>query len=158
MAGSQSLAQSSPRLLFLCRGNICRSPFAEVYARQRLRGNTYELGSAGSYPVEGRSSPPEALAAGRALGVSLDAHRSRTLAPELVDWAGAILCMDDRDRRLLRETYPSAANKVFYLGAFAPQSASIHIADPWSQPLERYASCYREITAAVDGLVESLEE
>jgi protein-tyrosine-phosphatase/predicted ATP-grasp superfamily ATP-dependent carboligase len=151
------LAKASPRLLFLCRGNICRSPFAEAYARQRLRANTYALRSAGSYPVEGRSSPPEALAVGRSLGVPLDAHRSRTLATELVDWAGVILCMDDRDRRILRESYPGARNRVFYLGAFAPPDASVQIADPWGQPPERYASCYREITAAVDGLVATLE-
>jgi protein-tyrosine-phosphatase len=152
------LAKASPRLLFLCRGNICRSPFAEAYARQRLQASTYALRSAGSYPVEGRSSPPEALAASRPLGISLDAHRSRTLAKELVEWAGVILCMDDRDRRILRESYPKARGKVFYLGAFAPPDASLHIADPWSQPPERYASCYREITAAVDGLVATLEE
>ena len=152
------LSKAGPRLLFVCRGNICRSPFAEIYARQRLGGNAYTLRSAGSYPVEGRSSPPEALAAGRALGVSLDAHRSRTLTKDLVDWAGVILCMDDRDREILRTSYPSAGGKMFYLGAFAPPSAALQIADPWSQPPERYASCYRELTAAVDGLVTTLEE
>jgi predicted ATP-grasp superfamily ATP-dependent carboligase/protein-tyrosine-phosphatase len=152
------LSKAAPRLLFVCRGNICRSPFAELYARQRLGGNVFALRSAGSYPVEGRTSPPEAVAAGRALGVSLDAHRSRTLTKDLVDWAGVILCMDDRDRGILRTSYPSARGKIFYLGAFAPPSASLQIADPWSQPPERYASCYRELTAAVDGLIATLGE
>ncbi len=160
------LVAADPRVLFVCRGNICRSPFAQAYAEARFaaRGSgPIETRSAGSYPVEDRTSPAEALQVSREFGIYLTAHRSRTLSPSLVKWAGAILCMDERDRRELR-AYPEARGKVFYLGTFSSSSSSssdasmrpITIADPWSRPAEEFRACYRDIVASVDGLAATL--
>jgi len=62
--------RSAHRVLFLCRGNICRSPFAE-YALRLAAGDAVECASAGSYPVAGRRSPEAAIEAARRLGVEL---------------------------------------------------------------------------------------
>ncbi len=149
-----------PRLLFVCRGNICRSPFAQAYADARfgaLGPGSIQSRSAGSYPVENRQSPAEALLVSREFGVDLDAHRSRALSPSLVKWAGAILAMDERDQRELR-SYPEARGKVFFLGAFDPKIRPVPIADPWSRPAEDFRACYRAIAASVDGLAEALKD
>jgi protein-tyrosine-phosphatase/predicted ATP-grasp superfamily ATP-dependent carboligase len=151
---------ADPRILFVCRGNICRSPFAQAYADIRFaeRGSErIQTRSAGSYPVEDRPSPPEARDAGREFGIDLEAHRSRALSSSLVKWAGAILCMDERDRRELR-AYPEASGKVFFLGSFDTKIRPLTIADPWSRPAEEYRACYREIVASVDGLAEALKD
>ena len=149
----------NPRLLFVCRGNICRSPFAHAYADARfgaLGPGSIQSRSAGSYPVENRPSPAEALLVSREFGVDLDAHRSRVLSPSLVRWAGAILAMDERDQRELR-SFPEARGKVFFLGTFDPRIRPILIADPWNRPAEDFRACYREIAASVDGLAEALK-
>ena len=151
---------ADPRILFVCRGNICRSPFAEAYAGMRFAASgsrAIELRSAGSYPVEGRSSPEEAVLVSRDFGIDLDPHRSRALSRDLVQWAGAILCMDERDQRELL-AYPEARGKVFYLGVFDSKNGSVSIADPWSGTTEQFRTCYRAIVASVDGLTETLRE
>jgi len=151
---------ADPRILFVCRGNICRSPFAQVYADARfaaLGSESIQTRSAGSYPVEDRPSPPEARNAGREFGIDLEAHRSVALSPSLVKWAGVILCMDERDRRELR-AYPEARGKVFFLGSFDSKIRPLAIADPWSRPAEEFQACYREIVASVDGLAEALKD
>ena len=154
------LVSAAPRILFVCRGNICRSPFAQLYADARfasLGKSAIETRSAGSYPVEDRASPSEAQQVSREFGIHLDAHRSRTLAPALVKWAGAILCMDERDRRELR-AYPESRGKVFHLGTFDPRLRPITIPDPWSKPVDEYRTCYRDIVASVDGMADTLED
>jgi protein-tyrosine-phosphatase/predicted ATP-grasp superfamily ATP-dependent carboligase len=151
---------ADPRILFVCRGNICRSPFAEAYAASRfeaLGSGAIALRSAGSYPVEGRSSPADAVVVSRDFGVDLDAHRSRTLSASLVRWAGAILFMDERDLRELR-SYPEAKDKIFYLGAFDSNNGSLSIADPWNGTIEQFRTSYRAIVASVDGLAEALRD
>src|SRR5262249_13183005 len=115
------LLASNPRILFVCRDNICRSPFAELYARRKLDGaGLTSIGtcSAGSDPVVGRSSPDAARLVSREFGVPLDAHRSTVLELGVTSWAGAILCMDDRDTKNLRAMFPETRNRLLYLGAF----------------------------------------
>jgi protein-tyrosine-phosphatase/predicted ATP-grasp superfamily ATP-dependent carboligase len=150
--------RDSPRIVFLCRGNICRSPFAEALAKKALDENGpsgIETSSAGTYPVAGRSSPPEARIAAQGFGLSLDEHRSRILDEPLVRWAGAVVCMDRKDARLLADGFPGAKEKTFFLGTFGPER-NILIDDPWGKPLEEYRRCYERIRVSVNGLVDAL--
>ena len=93
----------------------------------------------------------------REFGVSLDANRSRVLDPALTAWAGAIVCMDARDERLLRSVFPDTKEKVFYLGAFNGTARGIFIADPWNRPVEEFRRCFAEVAAGVDGLIEAVK-
>src|SRR5262249_44708334 len=61
-------------ILFVCKGNRCRSPFAEAYARGVL-GSERRVLSAGYDPKQGRPCPKHAVAAAREVGVDLTAHR-----------------------------------------------------------------------------------
>ena len=145
----------------MCRGNICRSPFAEAYARLRLDAvglNAVQTSSAGSYPIERRQPPATARLVSCEFGIELSEYRSRVLASSVVQWAGAILCMDIKDHNGLREAFPEARGKLFYLGAFGSKEKSIPIADPWNKGIEAFRSCYRQVAASVDGLIESLKD
>ena len=53
--------RSATKLVFVCKGNICRSPFAAEYAKRILPG--LEIHSAGYYSVANRPSPENAIAA-----------------------------------------------------------------------------------------------
>ncbi len=148
-------------VLFICRGNICRSPFAEASARRaspERRGKGIEWISAGTYPVAGRESPGEARSAAREHQLDLDAHRSRTLDRTLIDRATAILCMDFRDYRELSDTWPHARRKLFFLGSFAEDGSGYEIADPWGQPTAAFQQCYARIAASVAGMIAALNE
>ena len=88
----QAAAGDARRILVVCKGNICRSPFAEAYLKRR--GPGLEVESAGHYPAEGRESPPAACEAALRFGVDLSRHRSRVLTRGQVEWADLILIFE----------------------------------------------------------------
>jgi len=98
----------APRVLFVCAGNICRSPFAEHYMRQRLA--YAEVRSVGTLQFSNRlvSESVERVARER-FGVDLTSHRSSTLSRESIEWADVALAMDHAN---LVELYAQATSKT----------------------------------------------
>jgi protein-tyrosine phosphatase len=72
------------KVLFVCAGNICRSPFAEALARRLAteRGLDVEFASAGEIALEGDRCTRDAIAAAKEHGVDLSAHRAHRLTVE----------------------------------------------------------------------------
>jgi protein-tyrosine-phosphatase len=72
------------KILFVCAGNICRSPFAEALARRLAteRGLDVEFESAGEIALDGDRCPRDAVAAARRHGIDLSTHRARRLRAE----------------------------------------------------------------------------
>jgi protein-tyrosine-phosphatase/predicted ATP-grasp superfamily ATP-dependent carboligase len=153
------LLATNPRLLFVCRGNICRSPFAERYARRKLDEAglaSIETASAGSYPVLSRPSPETARRVARELGVPLEDHRSTVLDLGITSWPGAILCMDRDNAEDLRLEFPDTGSKIFYLGAFDRTARRLFIDDPWNKPADVFRRVYAEVASSVDGLLAAI--
>jgi protein-tyrosine-phosphatase len=72
------------KVLFVCAGNTCRSPFAEALGRRLAaeRGLDVEFASAGEIAFEGTQCPDDAVAAAREHGVDLSAHRARRVTAQ----------------------------------------------------------------------------
>jgi protein-tyrosine phosphatase len=136
------------RVLFVCKGNICRSPFAEKYVRG-LALPGIEVDSAGHYPQDGRPSPGAAVAAAKEFGVCLAEHRSHTLSAEQVRWADVIFIFDEEHGRAVRRAFPDAAGKIHYLGLLA-QGWHIQIRDPMGRCADAFLRSYRQIQTALD--------
>ena len=66
------------RILFVCTGNLCRSPMAEAIAAERC-GSDMEFESAGVHAVTGAPATPTAVSAVHEIGVGLADHRARRL-------------------------------------------------------------------------------
>ena len=139
------------RVLFVCKGNICRSPFAEHLARKR--GLFGHVASSGYYPVAGRPSPDKAVDAAGAFGVDLRAHRSRRLTEPQVSEADLILVFDyDNYRQVLAEC-PFARGLVHYAGALET-SGPLFIDDPWGGGPERFERTFLQIERVIAAIVE----
>src|SRR5688572_6685099 len=81
-------------ILFVCTGNICRSPMAEGLFRHATRGRgDFRVTSAGVGAVEGLPPSEHAVYALLELGIDISKQRSRMLTPELVDEADYIFGM-----------------------------------------------------------------
>jgi protein-tyrosine-phosphatase/predicted ATP-grasp superfamily ATP-dependent carboligase len=145
--------RSARRILFVCKGNVCRSPFAEAVARERLAG--LEVTSAGYFPVPGRRSPKHARAAAAAAGFDLWAHRSQVLTEELVRDADVIFVFDKENYEQVTRTYPRIRQRVFLLGTLCPGDA-LFIDDPWGLEAETFGECYRQIVKAIGCLAEKI--
>ena len=81
------------RVLFVCSGNICRSPIAEGIAAA-LPG--VDAASAGSLAMSGSAATEEAVVAAALLGVDIGDHRSRPLDSAHVAWADLVFGMESR--------------------------------------------------------------
>lgn len=118
------------RLLVLCYGNVCRS----AYAAARLRGApelaSVEVRGAGLHPQGGRATPSRFAAAARARGVELAEHRSRVVERADLDWADAVVIMDQKNHDLLRALHPAAARRALWMGALAGDGGP-EIEDPY---------------------------
>ncbi len=145
----QSLAQLGrpSRVLFLCYGNICRSPVAALLAEREFAG--IQVRSAGFHRTEGRMSPGHVVQAARSLGIDLMPHRSRHVTETEVSESDLVLCMDLENFQALLREYPEAKARTTLLGLFA-RKPTVEIADP-------YASCESGAAAVIDTLRSSVQ-
>ena len=102
--------------LYLCYGNIMRSPFAENLAK--VQRSELRIGGGGFHPNTGRECPPACVATAQRFDIDLGTHRSRAVTIDDVRSFDVIFVTDLRVLGLLLEQFPSAADRVLMLGLF----------------------------------------
>jgi protein-tyrosine phosphatase len=138
-------------VLFLCYGNICRSPYAAAAARRQLPSGI-RVGSAGFFGPD-RPAPSEAREVAAERGADLSPHRSRQLTANMAWSADLIVVMEARQRRKMIEKYPTIADRVILLGDLDPQPINRRdVLDPFGQPVATFRSCFDRIERCVDVL------
>lgn len=137
------------RLLFVCYGNICRSPFAEIMARKVLAG--FDVASAGFYHVDRRTTPVHVQLTAEEIGIEMAAHRSQRLDERMVAWADVIVVMDRDNFDRLRSQFPQAREKVIALGLIA-NPATTEIPDPYLMDIDQTRVVLRRIQKGLEGL------
>src|SRR5688500_16466839 len=106
------------KILFVCTGNACRSPFAEHLMR-RLSPVDLQVDSAGTHAYPGLGPSWLALVSARAHGLDLGEHRRRPLDPHLLRSADRIYAFDRYHAEYLRTGFPSVAARVSLLAEIA---------------------------------------
>lgn len=142
------------KLLFVCKGNICRSPFAAALASLRFPA-AVQVASSGYYKVSGRPSPSEAVVCARGFGADLEAHRSGLLAGADLASADVVFVFDRDNFDRLRADFPGEAAKIFPL-ALAADLADLEIADPFGGEPEDYQAAYESISRCISALAPEL--
>ena len=111
-------------ILFVCTGNICRSPLAEAllrdYAVKRGREDRLAVSSAGIHAGDGNPATAEAREAARRWGLDLARHRAREVRRSIIDGADFILAMTKRHHDWLVQAFPESKNKI-YLALLFPR-------------------------------------
>lgn len=109
------------RVLSVCTGNICRSPFAAqlLAARFAAAGIDAEVTSAGTHAMVGQAMTPEAAAMSHRAGVDPDAHVARQLAVGMVEQADLILVASREHRAGVLQLSPRVSRRTFTFREFA---------------------------------------
>jgi len=104
-------------ILFVCTGNICRSPTAEGFALELLsaRHAEVEVSSAGIVGWEGSPAADEAVQAAGELGADISGHRARRLERSHVEAADLVVCMATEHTDAVARLVPDAEPRTFTL-------------------------------------------
>ncbi|HEU4365041.1 MAG TPA: low molecular weight protein arginine phosphatase [Candidatus Krumholzibacteria bacterium] len=143
------------KILFVCSGNTCRSPLAEVIARQVLAGARVAVSSAGSSAMDGSPASPHSIEVAAANGLDLSGHRSRLLNASMVRDADLIVTMGARHRETVGVIDADALEYTFLLTNFSDRHHG-DIPDPIGGPLETYASTCAVIRECVESMAAHL--
>ena len=139
-------------ILFVCTGNVCRSPMAVGFLREKLRKarleGEYRVHSAGVWGLEGQPATPYACEVMAKQGIDISDHRSHDLTPEDVDEADLILTMERGQAEAIRVEFPQHAPKVHLLSQMAGRHYDIH--DPYGGPLYEYRQCANETEKLIE--------
>lgn len=128
------------RILFICTGNICRSPFAAGFAR-RIRPDVDSL-SAGTYAFPGRQATPEAVAAAADFDVDLSGHQSTQLTADLIRSVDLIYVATSEHLEEVRALVPEAPVALI-------DPLGEPIVDPYGRAADVYHSSFEHISRAV---------
>ncbi len=134
-------------VLFVCLGNICRSPFAEHFARQCFPPECF-VRSAGYYPKAGRPCPEPAITSAATWSVDLHTHRSQILTETLLREAQVVFVFDEQNYRRLTADNPSVRSRVHFVGALN-RDGPLFIADPYGSDTTYFKETYRHIVEAI---------
>jgi protein-tyrosine phosphatase len=104
-------------VLFVCTGNVCRSPMAEGFLRHEAaaRGLNVSVRSTGTHAWEGRAATIDGRRVMEELGAPIDDHRTIVLSQSLIDWADLVIGLAAEHARDVVREYPSAAPKTHTL-------------------------------------------
>lgn len=148
------------RVLFVCMGNICRSPLAEACARERFAelGLAVEVASAGTIGYhEGDGADPGALDIAGVAGLDLSKHRARQVRAGDFERFDHILALDDRNLADLQARCPAPLRgKLARLLDFAPASGHREVPDPYGGTRAVFAHSLDLIQAGVEGFAQYL--
>ena len=155
-AAIQRVRNARPRsVLFVCQGNICRSPFAAaLFARLVPAELSTRIASAG-FVGPGRPPPDDAVTTARSYGLDLSSHRSAALTSESAQAADLVVVMSRAQAKgISARVRPGAI--VVVLGDFDPlpiRQRTIH--DPWEGPASAFEQSYERIDRCVRALVSA---
>ena len=152
-------------VLFVCTGNICRSPLAEFLfkdfvAREGTAGS-FRIGSAGTYALNGNTATREAQSAARQWGLDISSHRAREVSHRLMDESDYVLGMTRQHCLELLREFPGHENKI-YLALLFPREfelerlEGIDVPDPIGLPVDYYAQVLDMLSPALPRIMNGI--
>lgn len=148
------------RVLFVCDGNICRSPMAAAYLSHRAARSGLGhvvVDSAGTLGIEGAPAAPCSIEVARDAGLDLTRHRSRGVTPENVHTADLVVAMTNTQLETLARRFPAGNQRRLILRAFedgpTPRADAPELIDPVSGPLDGYRDAFAIMRTCVDHLI-----
>lgn len=149
-------------ILFVCKGNICRSAFAEYRFKMIVQENRDHLiiRSCGLEANPSGQSPNDALTVAGEYGVELTNHVPKPVTSSYVDDADILLAMEYRQLKEIKKKYPMHKEKIRLLREFAPfpHNLLVNIDDPYGWDIPAFRKSFAMIDKSLLGLIKRTKE
>ena len=155
------MAEPKRRVIFVCWGNICRSPMAErvaekLAADRDLNGVVFSSAATSTEEI-GAPIDPRAVAVLRRHGYRTGDHAAHRITRDEIEGADLVLAMEDIHLRKMLALAPGADN-LRLLTDFDPDAdTGAGIDDPWYGPGQGFERTLESVEAAIRGLLDHLE-
>lgn len=149
------------KIMFVCTGNICRSPMAHHYMQKRVKDlniqDDFLISSCGVYACTGERATQNAILAMKAYDVNMENHRATNIADTNIEDYDYIITLTVRHKEQICYYYPKLKGKVYTLIEFVDKEELYKdIDDPWGLNITVYKDCALEIVEKVNKLIENL--
>lgn len=150
------------KVLFVCMGNICRSPTAEGVFTALLEArdltHAFEVDSAGTHAYHiGEAPDLRAQKAARERGIEIKHLRARKVREEDFEYFDYILVMDDDNYAMMYDACPDDhKHKIHYLLDYAPHLQQREVPDPYYGGAYGFQRVLDMVEAAAEGFIETL--
>jgi protein-tyrosine phosphatase len=154
-AGKIQAIREINRIVFVCKGNVCRSVFAEYRCKQLINNTDVDVVSCGLDVNQGVYPPPDSVYVCNLYSCDVKKHKSVNHRDLNLHSTDLIFAMEYWHYNRLIDIYPHIKNNIFLLRSISPLLFSINcnIADPYNLGVSEFKKTYRTIDRALNELV-----
>jgi protein-tyrosine-phosphatase len=148
-------------VLFVCTGNTCRSPLAEVLFRDLVKERSdYKIGSAGVGAYSGQAASRYSVTLAQEKGLDLSKHQSRAVTVDLVEAATHIFAMSRNHMAAILSDYPEADDKIYLISEFAADDGlrGRDLSDPFGGDLSDYRQTLEHLARMLPCVLSYIEQ
>ncbi len=143
------------RVIFVCTGNICRSPMGVGIMKDRLQKegiDSFEVTSMGTHGLDNKPASSNGAKICAEHGIDISDHRSRELIIHEMDRADIIFCMEKVHKEYIRVFFPRFEDKTQLLGAWPDrkENRKAGIPDPYGKSERAYRKTFKVISDHID--------
>jgi protein-tyrosine-phosphatase len=155
-------------ILFVCTGNMCRSPIAEGIMKKKIENEIkgeekdyITVHSCGTYAYEGNKPSESAIKISKQNNIDIGHIRSKAVNKLIIEESDIIFTLSVEHLNFIHENFLSAKNKTFLLKMFGENrlaQMADSIPDPMGFTIEYYVKTYNEIKNAIDKIFPAIKE